>query len=617
VRYISLPPFLQCLTFLFSICSRPILRSPPEGVAYGDPDDEYEDVWDQNEGSQIPEPSSIPLNCNSICSQLSQEEQQRRISELERSFPLLRFRSDESTLLRRRRCHACVEVTARMKDQPNLSEEERTKMMKLPLDTNTGVLKTQPVLAQAVCTVVHGQRSGSASCSILRPLTTHDNQYGVPVNAVIFNLILTDATDEEIAAAKSLEDPTAKVKAMPPKLRPLVIALGGFGDQTSLLLLGRPAEFGPAQNTIYEPCLEHILDEGSLSLQTGLAVDYNQGRGSLLSFFTRKRPTEAEKLPLPSPADFLEDSYMSKRDFLTPFQDHPSSTCSWLDTSSSISRDCEKSFWEEGATNDVAVSRGCLDGSSKVGKFVLADPIDGCSAYSRSDIKGSIAVLYRGNCSFVQKVHSMQELGAVGVVVVNRPGLGLDGEALGAMGADGTDREIVIPSALLSKSDGQRLVRAVSLSAVGPRPVLGVMTVEPLRVKRFSKPSSPEAEAILKASPEELELKAREVEAAIAKEVKGPEVKGPEVKGPEVKVEFKVPRIEMLVPGSSAPFVQAQFINKGVDLNSLLNMLVQDGKVSGLLTVLGQAQMTARAAEMMHLPPDKKKKENDNNKGNN
>ena len=162
----------------------PILHSPPEGVNYGDPDDEYEDFRDENESIPTPDPSSIPPNCNQICSQISPVEQKTRLSDLQKTFPLLHFDIDESTLLRRRRCHACIEVTARMKDQPSLTEEERTKMMKLPLDQNTGVFKSAPILAQVVCVVVRAQRSNSATCSILRPLTPHDNQFGKLVRLI-------------------------------------------------------------------------------------------------------------------------------------------------------------------------------------------------------------------------------------------------------------------------------------------------------------------------------------------------------------------------------------------------------------------------------------------------
>ncbi len=84
------------------------------------------------------------------------------------------------------------------------------------------------------------------------------------------------------------------------------------------------------------------------------------------------------------------------------------------------------------------------------GDFVLVNdgvntPTDGCEAFSMP--AGAIALVDRGNCTFVQKVHNAQEAGASAVVVVNNvAGLPI------TMG--GTDPTIAIPSVMVSLDDG-------------------------------------------------------------------------------------------------------------------------------------------------------------------
>ena len=52
-------------------------------------------------------------------------------------------------------------------------------------------------------------------------------------------------------------------------------------------------------------------------------------------------------------------------------------------------------------------------------RLVVADPYDACTELKNKDMNGRIAILQRGNCPFVNKIRSVQELGAIAAIVVN------------------------------------------------------------------------------------------------------------------------------------------------------------------------------------------------------
>lgn len=89
--------------------------------------------------------------------------------------------------------------------------------------------------------------------------------------------------------------------------------------------------------------------------------------------------------------------------------------------------------------------------------FVLVDdgtgsPNQGCATLINSTaIAGKIALVYRGTCSFVQKVQNAQNAGALGVIVVNNVA-----GAPTTMG--GTSTSIAIPSIMISNVDGALII---------------------------------------------------------------------------------------------------------------------------------------------------------------
>lgn len=86
---------------------------------------------------------------------------------------------------------------------------------------------------------------------------------------------------------------------------------------------------------------------------------------------------------------------------------------------------------------------------SVTGELVLTIPALGCSAIT-NEVAGKIAVIDRGNCTFVEKTQFAQNAGAIGVIIVNNqtgppPNLG------------GNSSSISIPTLSISLSDGNKI----------------------------------------------------------------------------------------------------------------------------------------------------------------
>ncbi|MCX2741097.1 T9SS-dependent M36 family metallopeptidase [Pontibacter anaerobius] len=109
------------------------------------------------------------------------------------------------------------------------------------------------------------------------------------------------------------------------------------------------------------------------------------------------------------------------------------------------------------------------------GSIVLADPANGCSGTpalpagsvpvpfaNQAEITGNIALVDRGECSFIEKALNAQASGATAVIVVNN----VDGPAM-AMGGDETGTAVLIPAIMISKADGEKLKSALGQDLAG------------------------------------------------------------------------------------------------------------------------------------------------------
>ncbi|HXL57381.1 MAG TPA: M36 family metallopeptidase, partial [Chitinophagaceae bacterium] len=92
---------------------------------------------------------------------------------------------------------------------------------------------------------------------------------------------------------------------------------------------------------------------------------------------------------------------------------------------------------------------------------------EGCSTAQQSialpanNVNGKIAVIDRGNCTFVEKVLGAQEGGAAGAIIVNN----VDGPPIVMGGSDATGNAISIPAVMISKADGEILKTQLSSGA--------------------------------------------------------------------------------------------------------------------------------------------------------
>jgi extracellular elastinolytic metalloproteinase len=102
-----------------------------------------------------------------------------------------------------------------------------------------------------------------------------------------------------------------------------------------------------------------------------------------------------------------------------------------------------------GITGDVVAA---LDAPGAAGST-----IDACDTLTNAGaLTGNIALVQRGNCSFVTKVRNVQNAGAVAAIVVNQVS-----DTPIPMGDDGTGRDIDIPSVMIGLSAGTKIRRAL------------------------------------------------------------------------------------------------------------------------------------------------------------
>jgi hypothetical protein len=103
---------------------------------------------------------------------------------------------------------------------------------------------------------------------------------------------------------------------------------------------------------------------------------------------------------------------------------------------------------EQGVTADLALARS-------------GAATDGCTAITNAaDVAGKIAVVDRGTCGFVIKAKTVQDAGAIAMVVADN--------VAGAppAGMSGADPTVTIPSVRITLTDGQAVKNALALGTV-------------------------------------------------------------------------------------------------------------------------------------------------------
>ena len=111
-----------------------------------------------------------------------------------------------------------------------------------------------------------------------------------------------------------------------------------------------------------------------------------------------------------------------------------------------------------GSAFGTPVSAAGVSGALALVVDSTAPTSDGCEASARNSLKGKVAIVDRGTCTFTAKVLNAQTAGAVAVVIVNN----VDGNAFAP---GGTDNRIKIPSAMVSLATGTTLKGQVGTQA--------------------------------------------------------------------------------------------------------------------------------------------------------
>lgn len=126
----------------------------------------------------------------------------------------------------------------------------------------------------------------------------------------------------------------------------------------------------------------------------------------------------------------------------------------------------ESAFSSANKLNDI----GQVTGDLVLVQDETGDSHEACSANpptNGASISGKIVLIDRGSCAFVEKVKNVQDLGAIGAIVVNN----LSGDPF-AMG--GADNSITIPAVMIYQSDGnvlrQKMDNGVVNVTLGPVP---------------------------------------------------------------------------------------------------------------------------------------------------
>ena len=102
---------------------------------------------------------------------------------------------------------------------------------------------------------------------------------------------------------------------------------------------------------------------------------------------------------------------------------------------------------------------GVPPATGTAGPVVAAIPADACATITNGEaLNGKIALIDRGSCTFVDKVKSAQNAGAIGAVIANN--------VEGILGMGGTDATVTIPSVLISLADGNRLKAELGNGAI-------------------------------------------------------------------------------------------------------------------------------------------------------
>ncbi|KAJ9522769.1 hypothetical protein QJQ45_019829 [Haematococcus lacustris] len=227
------------------------------------------------------------------------------------------------------------------------------------------------------------------------------------------------------------------------------------------------------------------------------------------------------------------------------------------------------------------------------GPLVLVEPLPACSAPLANTplLQGAIAVVLRGQCSFVTKAAAVQAAGARALLVLNVRG---SGDVISMSGDDSQESQsIAIPSALLSRSSALLLLHALRRAAeLGEPPPVASLALPPTPTALSSHTARPHSDA----PPSLRSLNRQRRQHAVPSMVGGAGA-GEQQQYPEDGV--TQPLVELLIPMTSHAFVQASIVGKG--LQAGFSDVLQDQRTVLLLWQIAQENEAARQQQQQLL----------------
>lgn len=114
-----------------------------------------------------------------------------------------------------------------------------------------------------------------------------------------------------------------------------------------------------------------------------------------------------------------------------------------------------------GLSGEVVLANDGRGGTSLPLNATTENRADACTAIINKDVMaGKIALVYRGTCTFAEKVKNAQNAGAIGVIVMNHAE---GGDRV--LNMSGADESITIPTVLVGYSNGAAIVEQLAANA--------------------------------------------------------------------------------------------------------------------------------------------------------
>jgi parvulin-like peptidyl-prolyl isomerase len=198
----------------------------------------------------------------------------------------------------------------------------------------------------------------------------------------------------------------------------------------------------------------------------------------------------------------------------------------------------------------------------RVAPLVLAEPLDGCKGIRNAAmLRGAMAVVTRGRCSFLDKAMVADAVGAVGLVVLN---MVPPGELL-TMSGDDTGRSPDIPALLVGSEDSRALIWWLQ-----HRPMMAALVA-----LQDSKDRTGQAQQLQHGKDKQQQKQTQQQQG-----------KG---KGSSKDSE-KQTRVDLFVPGRSQAWLAENIVKAGINPQSVFEQIVREPRVVAAL----QQAATAR-----------------------